>query len=211
MTSDEGLRARKQRETREAIHRIAVRNALAEGPDSVTVAAISAEANVSTRTFFNYFPTKEDAMLGFHDALPTEAELAAFVAHERESGDLLEDVVALMREVFSASPIDGKIMHERRALIQKYPQLMQRQMSRVFAVEQRIADAVALRMRASATYEDVADVDAAARMLVLMAISVVRFAIRESTNGAPHASSDDPDRALDKSLATLREVMNKVQ
>lgn len=64
MTVDDGLRARKQRETRETIHRIAVKRALAAGPNSVTAAEISTEAGVSARTFFNYFPSKEDAMLG---------------------------------------------------------------------------------------------------------------------------------------------------
>src|SRR5690606_274676 len=84
--ADEGLRARKQRATREAIHRIAVQRALAAGPHSVTAAEISAEAGVSARTFFNYFPSKEDAMLGFHEDLPTDDELAAFA--ESDSTDL---------------------------------------------------------------------------------------------------------------------------
>ena len=211
VTPAEGLRARKQRETREAIHRAAVRFALADGPDNVTVADISAEANVSSRTFFNYFPGKEDAMLGFHDQLPTAEELAAFVSSEGQTGDLLSDVVSLMRDVFSASSTDSEIVRDRRSLLHKHPQLMQRQMARIFAVEQRVADVVALRMRASTSYADLADVDAAARMLVLMAISVVRFAIREATSDSSKSSSSDVDLALEKSLNTLREVMHKLQ
>ena len=211
MTPGEGLRARKQRETREAIHRAAVRFALAAGPDNVTVADISAEANVSSRTFFNYFPGKEDAMLGFHDQLPTAEELAAFVSSEGQTGELLSDVVSLMRDVFSASSTDSEIMRDRRSLLHKHPQLMRRQMTRVFAVEQRVADVVAVRMRASTSYADLADLDAAARMLVLMAISVVRFAIREATSDTSKSSSSDVDLALEKSLNTLREVMHKLQ
>lgn len=209
MTSDDGLRARKQRETREAIHRAAVRYALADGPDSVTVADISAEANVSTRTFFNYFPSKEDAMLGFHEALPTDEELAEFAGADSE--DLLRDTVELMRNVFSAAPADSELMAERRRLIGEHPQLMQRQMSRVYTVEQRIATVVADRMHASTRYSDMPDVETAARMLVMLATSVIRFTIRESAKTPTKPLSEaDTNRLLEESLDTLREVINKI-
>ena len=209
MTSDDGLRARKQRETREAIHRAAVRHALIGGPDSVTVAAISAEANVSTRTFFNYFPSKEDAMLGFHEGLPTDDELADFGRDDSE--DLLRDTVALMRNVFSSAPANSELMAERRRLIGEHPQLMQRQMSRVYTVEQRIATVVADRMRASARYAKLPDIEAAARMLVMLATSVIRFTIRESAKTPTTPLSEaDTHRMLEESLDTLREVINKI-
>src|SRR5690606_29161502 len=102
--TDEGLRARKQRVTREAIHRIAVQRALVAGPHNVTAAEISTEAGVSARTFFNYFPSKEDAMLGFHEDLPSDDELAEFAASE--ATDLLDELAQLIRNVFSASPTD---------------------------------------------------------------------------------------------------------
>src|SRR5690606_15633405 len=70
VTETEGLRARKQRATREAIHRAAVELALEHGPDGATVAAISDHANISTRTFFNYYPSKEDAIVGLHEGQP---------------------------------------------------------------------------------------------------------------------------------------------
>ncbi|MCU1547024.1 MAG: hypothetical protein JWP30_2124 [Homoserinimonas sp.] len=209
MTSDEGLRARKQRETRETIHKVAIRHALAEGPDSVTVAAISTEAGVSSRTFFNYFPSKEDAMLGFHEKLPTDAELDEFASEG--SDDLLRDIIALMRNVFSPSPTNSSIMKDRRDLIAKHPQLMQRQMSRVFLVEQRIATVAADRMRQSNDFTHVDDVDASARMLVMLATGVVRFAIREATLTPQNSSSfDDTDAALESSLKILREVVQQL-
>lgn len=207
--TDEGLRARKQRATRETIHRIAVRRALAVGPHSVTTAEISAEAGVSARTFFNYFPSKEDAMLGFHEELPTDDELAEFAASD--SPDLLDDLTQLIRNVFSASPTDRTIMRDRRELVHKHPELLQKQMARVLAVEQRIASPVAERMRTHEKYRDLTDHAAAAQMLVMLATSSIRIAIRNATSSPQSTPTDAAEeRAIEDSLSTLREVAARI-
>ncbi len=209
MTVDEGLRVRKQRATREAIHRAAVRRALGDGPEAVTVAEISAEANISTRTFFNYFPSKEDAILGFHEGLPSDEDLQTFAG--ADGPDLLHDLVYLMRDVFSSSPTEHDIMRDRRELLRQNPQLLQRQMARVFAVEQRIIPVLAERMRIHAKFADDPELDASARMLVMLATSIIRTAIR-SVSHSPRLSSTraDEDRALETSLATLRKVAARI-
>ena len=57
------LRDRKKAATADALYRAAVRLAIARGLDDVTVEAIADEAEVSRRTFSNYFANKEDALL----------------------------------------------------------------------------------------------------------------------------------------------------
>ena len=63
MTSAESLRDRKKAAPRQALHEVALRHALREGLDNVTVERIADEVGVSRRTFSNYFANKEDAIL----------------------------------------------------------------------------------------------------------------------------------------------------
>lgn len=98
MTADsshppEGRRARKRRETDNAIAIAGVELALELGYANVTVEAICDRADVSRSTFFNYYPSRDAAIVG--RSLPTytadEIE-AAFTAHP---GNLIRGVIAL--------------------------------------------------------------------------------------------------------------------
>jgi AcrR family transcriptional regulator len=62
-TNPPGLRERKKAATRQALHEAAVRLAVEHGVEHVTVEAIADAANVSRRTFSNYFTSKEQALL----------------------------------------------------------------------------------------------------------------------------------------------------
>jgi AcrR family transcriptional regulator len=92
-----GLRDRKKIETRRSIASAALRLTLEHGPDGVTIEQISEAADVSPRTFFNYFSSKEEAILGIDperradmrnhlaarppDEAPLEALRATLLAH----------------------------------------------------------------------------------------------------------------------------------
>ena len=60
-----GLRETKKAATRDAIARSAASLALQKGITEVTVAEITEKANVSARTFHNYFASREDAISYF--------------------------------------------------------------------------------------------------------------------------------------------------
>src|SRR4051812_20251772 len=66
MGTDEGLRERKRRETRVTLSQMAIRLSMQRGWENVTVEDIAAAANVSPRTFRNYFSTKAEAVAAGH-------------------------------------------------------------------------------------------------------------------------------------------------
>ncbi|TDC26952.1 TetR family transcriptional regulator [Streptomyces sp. 8K308] len=61
-----GLRERKKRETRVALSRATIRLCVERGWGNVTVEDIAAAANVSVRTFRNYFSGKAEAIAASH-------------------------------------------------------------------------------------------------------------------------------------------------
>ncbi|WP_328339195.1 TetR/AcrR family transcriptional regulator [Micromonospora sp. NBC_00421] len=63
MSSPSTLRERKKRATREALQSAALRLALERGPDNVRVEEIAQAAGVSPRTYNNYFPSREQAIV----------------------------------------------------------------------------------------------------------------------------------------------------
>jgi AcrR family transcriptional regulator len=85
-----GLRERKKQKTRELIASTALALFAERGYQATTVAEIADEAEVSERTVFAYFPTKEDIL--FSDHLAFELSLATALA-ERPPGSEAMDVL----------------------------------------------------------------------------------------------------------------------
>ncbi|MEU5599305.1 TetR family transcriptional regulator [Streptomyces sp. NPDC020298] len=66
MTGQLGLRERKKRQTRVALSQAAIRLCVLNGWADVTIEQIAAEADVSVRTFRNYFASKAEAIAASH-------------------------------------------------------------------------------------------------------------------------------------------------
>lgn len=120
----EGLRDRKKRQTRDRIHRAALTLALEQGPDQVTVEAIAAEADISPRTFFNYFPAKEDALTGSDsDRVARAGEL---VRARPADESLREALRAVMLEGLLRLEQDQDVWRMRTDLAARWPELVGR-------------------------------------------------------------------------------------
>jgi AcrR family transcriptional regulator len=88
-----GLREAKKLRTRQEIADKAMQLFAQRGFDRVTVAEVAAAADVSEKTVYNYFPTKEDL---FFDEVPArEAALVSAIRGRREG----ESIVAALRRL----------------------------------------------------------------------------------------------------------------
>jgi AcrR family transcriptional regulator len=75
----DGLRARKRQQTRERLTKVAMELFLARGFEATTLDDIAAAADISRRSFFHYFASKEDVVLAWQDG-STEALVATIAA-----------------------------------------------------------------------------------------------------------------------------------
>ena len=88
-----GLREVKKLRTRREIADRAMQLFAQRGFDHVTVAEVAAAADVSEKTVYNYFPTKEDL---FFDEVPERARKLGDAIRSRPSG---EPIIATLRRV----------------------------------------------------------------------------------------------------------------
>jgi AcrR family transcriptional regulator len=112
-----GLRERKKQLTWQAIHEAALRLVGEQGLDGATIEEICAAADVSPRTFFNYFPSKAAAALGLPPTTVSAFAADEFRASEKPLVDAVCDLVAATARLVSDR-------EARRGLIQKEPELL---------------------------------------------------------------------------------------
>jgi AcrR family transcriptional regulator len=165
----EGLRERKKAETRRALASAALRLADEFGPDGVTVEAIAEAAGVSPRTFFNYFSSKEDAIVGITPAHSSEL-LTGLVA--RPEGEApLDALRATAREVTGRLEAGADDFVRRRNLFQRYPALAARHAAGFAKVERGLVEEIARRTGLDA------DLDTYPALVVAAALGAIRVAI----------------------------------
>ncbi|UTX54587.1 TetR/AcrR family transcriptional regulator [Leucobacter aridicollis] len=112
---DEGVRQRRARELRTRVHLAALDLAERYGMGAVTVAQISAAAEISRRSFFRHFGCKEEAVLSGHSRY-----LAAVATHPltvTSLGDALAAIDALGDVVLVGEGEPDLAEHRRVALL----------------------------------------------------------------------------------------------
>lgn len=176
-----GLRERKKRHTRASIHDTALNLAMARGLDHMTVEEISAGADISVRTFFNYFPSKAAAVLGVTVDPLCDEERAAFLTG---GGNVVDELCGLL----ACHLTIPQEMEPLRALVAAHPELVDDVGPQVSAIRKDLTSLTAQRTGSRHT----ADL---AVSLVVAAFGVVI-----------HSGSAPVDDLADPLRATVREI-----
>jgi len=174
-----GLRERKKRATREALQGAALTLAAERGLD-VTVEEICASAEVSARTFFNYFSSKEEAIIGDLPKPPPDDLLEVFEGGG-PTGDLLADLRATLRPHLQASVPSLREMHQRKRILETDPDLARRFFASFMMIEQRLTLAAARRAGTRTT-------DPRAQVVGTVATAAMRLAVRRWIHSGGRAS-----------------------
>lgn len=136
----EGLRYRKKLKARLAVERAALELVIERDFDGVTVEDICARAEISKKTFFNYFPSKAAAITGRMDAFPNDERLGEILEEHGETCYL--DVLVGVVGTGAASNVDEEVVNLRREALRSMPQLFFQGQRDLLAVQRSIAAAL---------------------------------------------------------------------
>ncbi|MFE4502077.1 TetR/AcrR family transcriptional regulator [Rhodococcus sp. NPDC056743] len=162
-----GLRERKKQATRRALRESALQLALERGLDGVRVEDIADAAGVSPRTYNNYFPSREHAIVAAVTA-EREAQVAVAVAAQPSDVRLSDAIADAIVEQYTDP---GEHRRDALLLITTHPALREVFLDATSAMEQPLAGAIADRL-------DGAD-DRTARVLAASVAAAVRIALEQ--------------------------------
>jgi AcrR family transcriptional regulator len=183
-----GLRERKKQKTRETIIKVALELFAERGYEQTTIADIADAAEVSPRTIFAYFPSKEDILFC---NLPDAQERLAEALRERPAGTTALDV---LRDFIAGSLSPDRTELLRKRILASNETLRRNERARFAPFEQLLVDAIAEDLHAGP--DDI-------RPRIVAAALIAAFsAIGDHDPAAPPESSS-PERAM----AVIDDVM----
>jgi AcrR family transcriptional regulator len=196
-----GLRERKKERTRRALVQAAVELFERKGYDETTIAEIAAAADVSTRTFFSYFPSKEDVLFADTDVRVgiALAEIDARRPEDRPAELLLRAVQRIVESGTLDRDFTSNMAPVRMRLLQQAPALQGHALQRLFAAQRVIAEHL------HAAYPDELDPVRAAAVVGSLVGALVGAAV-VAVEAANAASDPAAPEALFSRLAEAAQI-----
>ena len=167
------------------------------GLSGFTIDQLCEEAGISRRSFFNYFPSKEEAVLGVDETDEAERFAELFLARgSRGWPAVLDDLVELGVEFAEALDFGSTDHTDFIAALEREPKLLARALGMNREREVQLSELVATR-------ENTTTADPHVRASVNLFSTMARSAVEELLA----RGSNDFRTALTASLAALRDVL----
>ena len=170
-----GLRERKRIATRRAIQLAAITIVRDSGLDRLTVDEIGRVADISPRTFFNYFPTKEAALIGDAPSLPSSESIVRFV-DDSSGRSVLAGIGALLHEARDLVAGDRELSQLRRTVLKEHPHLFAMRMATLKHFEDELHTVILQRLEREKLRLSTVELDSRARLITLVAMAAMRHA-----------------------------------
>ena len=192
--SPPGLRERKRQQTRERLSRAAMALFLERGFEATTLDDIAAAADISRRSFFHYFESKEDVVFAWQEE--STAALIAAVAGRPASESMLaaaENAISAMAR--QLEPGEAMAMAQ---LKRDNPALQARDQVKYEKLERALAEA--LGKRAGHKTEKLA-----ARLVAMIATGAMRIG---GELWAAEGAREKPELLAKRTFTAIRAIFN---
>ena len=189
-----GLRLRKRQQTRERITRVAMALFLERGFEATTLDDIAAAADISRRSFFHYFASKEDVVFAWQEE-STAALVAAVAARPANESMLTAAENAIAAMVRQLNPGEAIAMAR---LKRDNPALQARDQVKYEKLERALAEA--LGKRAGHKTERLQ-----ARLVAMIATGAMRIG---GELWAAEGAREKPEALAKRTFAAIRAIFN---
>lgn len=188
-----GLRERKRQQTRERLTRAAMALFLERGFEATTLDDIAAAADISRRSFFHYFDSKEDVVFAWHEEITAAlvAEIAARPASESMLAAAENAIAAMVRQIEPGEAIAMARLKRDNPALQARDQVKYEQLERALAE--------ALARRAGHKAERLG-----ARLVAMIATGAMRIG---GELWATEGAREKPEALVKRTFAAIRAIL----
>jgi len=202
MANQMGLRERRRRQTSADIRDAAVRLAQERGFDKVTIEEICVDAGISTRTFFNYFPSKESAIAYGPSDIPAELAEDFVAAGPAPYRVVLADLITLAAHHLRDMPPRREQAAAMLELAKTSPAVLAAFLAELERFQTQLTDIVARRQAMRPDAEIPALISA-------LALTAVRSGIERWAAADPRDVDDTPMPYVERAAALVNSIFTK--